>query len=118
MIPLVFLLAMQVVALKVFKKTSPNGRSNQNICPHSKFLFINVCTSYITPVFDPLTFPLLDSLFGLFQIVFTGKITVYLGKRDFVDRCDGVVDPVDGVIVIDSDYLQSRKVYGEVSQFS
>ncbi|CAL8069479.1 unnamed protein product [Orchesella dallaii] len=67
MIPLIFLLAMQVVAVKVFKKTAPNG-----------------------------------------------KVTVYLGKRDFVDRLDGVCDPVDGVIVIDNDYLRDRRIYGQV----
>jgi len=68
MIPLVGLLALQVVAVKVFKKTSPNG-----------------------------------------------KITVYLGKRDFVDRLDGVVDPIDGVVVVDNEYLKNRQVYGQVA---
>lgn len=68
MIPLVCLLAFQVVAVKVFKKSSPNG-----------------------------------------------KITVYLGKRDFVDRLDGVVDPIDGILVIDNDYLKNRQIYGQVS---
>jgi len=68
MIPLVCLLAFQVVAVKVFKKTSPNG-----------------------------------------------KITVYLGKRDFVDRLDGIVDPIDGILVIDNDYLKNRQIYGQVS---
>ncbi|XP_057694309.1 beta-arrestin-1 isoform X2 [Corythoichthys intestinalis] len=39
-----------------------------------------------------------------------GKLTVYLGKRDFVDHVDGV-EPVDGVILIDPDYLKERKVF-------
>uniref|UniRef100_A0A3Q2XIX5 Beta-arrestin-1 n=1 Tax=Hippocampus comes TaxID=109280 RepID=A0A3Q2XIX5_HIPCM len=37
-------------------------------------------------------------------------LTVYLGKRDFVDHVDRV-EPVDGVILIDPDYLKERKVF-------
>ncbi|KAK9503173.1 hypothetical protein O3M35_011798 [Rhynocoris fuscipes] len=55
-----------VVAVKVFKKTTPNG-----------------------------------------------KVTVYLGKRDFIDRLDSC-DPIDGVIVVDNDYLKGRKIFGTV----
>lgn len=56
-----------VVAVKVFKKTTPNG-----------------------------------------------KLTVYLGKRDFIDHIE-YCDPVDGVLVLDEEYLKGRKVYGQVS---
>uniref|UniRef100_A0AAY4BSF3 Arrestin C-terminal-like domain-containing protein n=1 Tax=Denticeps clupeoides TaxID=299321 RepID=A0AAY4BSF3_9TELE len=38
------------------------------------------------------------------------KVTVYLGKRDFVDHLDRV-DPVDGVILVDPEYLKDRKVF-------
>uniref|UniRef100_A0A672PWM3 Arrestin red cell n=1 Tax=Sinocyclocheilus grahami TaxID=75366 RepID=A0A672PWM3_SINGR len=38
------------------------------------------------------------------------KLTVYLGKRDFVDHLDHV-DPVDGVLLIDPEYLKDRKVF-------
>ncbi|KAK5893841.1 hypothetical protein CgunFtcFv8_006675 [Champsocephalus gunnari] len=38
------------------------------------------------------------------------KITVYLGKRDFVDHLEHV-DPVDGVLLVDQDYLKDRKVF-------
>lgn len=55
-----------VVAIKVFKKTTPNG-----------------------------------------------KLTVYLGKRDFIDHLD-YCDPIDGVIVVESEYLKHRKVFGQV----
>lgn len=55
-----------VVAVKVFKKTTPNG-----------------------------------------------KLTFYLGKRDFIDHLD-FCDPIDGVVVADADYLKGRKVYGEL----
>lgn len=55
-----------VVAVKVFKKTTPNG-----------------------------------------------KITVYLGKRDFIDHAD-YCDPVDGVVVLDEDYMRERKIYGQL----
>ncbi|XP_037614271.1 arrestin, beta 2b [Sebastes umbrosus] len=38
------------------------------------------------------------------------KLTVYLGKRDFVDHLDHV-DPVDGVLLVDPEYLKDRNVY-------
>uniref|UniRef100_A0A3B5QQQ2 Arrestin, beta 2b n=1 Tax=Xiphophorus maculatus TaxID=8083 RepID=A0A3B5QQQ2_XIPMA len=38
------------------------------------------------------------------------QLTVYLGKRDFVDHLDHV-DPVDGVILVDPEYLKDRKVF-------
>uniref|UniRef100_A0A8C5MLS7 Arrestin beta 2 n=1 Tax=Leptobrachium leishanense TaxID=445787 RepID=A0A8C5MLS7_9ANUR len=38
------------------------------------------------------------------------KLTVYLGKRDFVDHLDRV-EPVDGVVLVDTDYLKDRKVF-------
>ncbi|XP_059479989.1 arrestin red cell isoform X1 [Neocloeon triangulifer] len=41
------------------------------------------------------------------------KITVYLGKRDFVDHITHV-DPIDGVVLIDPDYVKDRKVFGHV----
>lgn len=55
-----------VVAVKVFKKTAPNG-----------------------------------------------KLTVYLGKRDFIDHGD-YCDPIDGVLVLDEEYTRGRKVYGQL----
>jgi len=42
-----------------------------------------------------------------------GKITVYLGKRDFVDHGTHV-DLIDGVVLVDPDYLKDRKVFGHV----
>lgn len=44
------------------------------------------------------------------------KLTVYLGKRDFVDHQDHV-DPIEGVVVADPDYLKGRKVFCQVNQF-
>lgn len=64
MLPLIFLAF--VVAVKVYKKTTPNG-----------------------------------------------KVTVYLGKRDFIDHLEEV-DPIDGVIVVENDYLKGRKVFGQI----
>merc|ERR1712050_574925 len=43
-----------------------------------------------------------------------GKLTVYLGRRDFVDNTKGT-DPVDGVVLVDNDYLRGRKVYATVA---
>ncbi|KAF4524736.1 hypothetical protein B566_EDAN013804 [Ephemera danica] len=65
MLPILSL--VYVVAVKVFKKTTPNG-----------------------------------------------KVTVYLGKRDFIDHIDHT-DPIDGVIVVDNDYLKGRKIYGQLT---
>ncbi|XP_071522394.1 arrestin homolog [Panulirus ornatus] len=41
------------------------------------------------------------------------KLTIYLGRRDFVDHVSAV-DPVDGVLMLDADYLQGRKVFGQL----
>uniref|UniRef100_A0A3Q2DHH3 Beta-arrestin-1 n=1 Tax=Cyprinodon variegatus TaxID=28743 RepID=A0A3Q2DHH3_CYPVA len=49
-------------------------------------------------------FPASDS------VVFVQQLTVYLGKRDFVDHVD-LVEPVDGVVLIDPEYLKERKVF-------
>jgi len=46
-----------------------------------------------------------------------GKVTVYLGKRNFIDYLDHI-DVIDGVITVENDYLQGRKVFGQVSMFS
>jgi len=42
-----------------------------------------------------------------------GKLTVYLGRRDFVDNTKGT-EPVDGVVLVDNDYLRGRKVFAQV----
>ncbi|XP_051943880.1 S-arrestin a isoform X1 [Hippocampus zosterae] len=42
------------------------------------------------------------------------QVGVYMGRRDFVDRVDSV-DPVDGVIVIEREALQGRKVFVTLS---
>ncbi|XP_062285602.1 S-arrestin a [Scomber scombrus] len=42
------------------------------------------------------------------------SVGVYMGKRDFVDHADSV-DPVDGVILIDPEALQGRKVFVTLS---
>ena len=45
---------------------------------------------------------------------FLGKITVYLGRRDFIDNTQ-VTEPVDGVVLIDNDYTRGRKIFAAVS---
>lgn len=43
-----------------------------------------------------------------------GKIALYLGKRDFIDYLSGV-EPVDGVILLDQEYIDSgRRVWGQL----
>lgn len=39
---------------------------------------------------------------------------MYLGKRDFIDYLDHA-DPIDGIVVVDNDYLKDRKLYGQVT---
>lgn len=53
----------------------------------------------------------------MFCMLFLGKVTVYLGKRDFIDHLDSV-DPIDGVVVVDSDYLKGRRIYGQVGPYN
>ncbi|XP_072363813.1 beta-arrestin-1-like [Scyliorhinus torazame] len=38
------------------------------------------------------------------------KLSLYLGKRDFVDHIN-TVDPVDGMLLLDPEYLKDRKAY-------
>ncbi|XP_039278614.1 arrestin homolog [Nilaparvata lugens] len=42
-----------------------------------------------------------------------GKLTLYLGKRDFVDHISAV-EPIDGVALLHDDYVKDRKVFGQV----
>lgn len=43
-----------------------------------------------------------------------GKITVYLGKRDYVDNIVSV-EPIDGIIVLDEEYVrEKRRVFGQI----
>ncbi|CAL8347516.1 unnamed protein product [Merluccius merluccius] len=51
----------------------------------------------------------------IFKKVATDKsVTVYMGKRDFVDRVDSV-DPVDGVLLVDPEALNGRKAFVTLS---
>ncbi|XP_074658507.1 arrestin red cell-like isoform X2 [Tubulanus polymorphus] len=42
-----------------------------------------------------------------------GKITAYLGKRDFIDHLTHI-DPIDGVVLVDPEYLKDRKVFAHI----
>ncbi|XP_076165871.1 arrestin 1 [Ptiloglossa arizonensis] len=43
-----------------------------------------------------------------------GKISLYLGKRDYIDYLSGI-EPVDGVILLDQDYIDTgRKIWGQL----
>ncbi len=42
-----------------------------------------------------------------------GKITTYLGKRDYIDY-NSDIEPIDGVILIDPEYVKERKVYAHI----
>jgi arrestin-1 len=43
-----------------------------------------------------------------------GKVTLYMGKRDFVDHVTSV-EPVEGVVVLDDEYIRDRrKVWGQL----
>ncbi|XP_045472494.1 arrestin homolog [Harmonia axyridis] len=41
-----------------------------------------------------------------------GKITIYLGKRDFVDHISGI-EPIEGVFLVDNEY-KDRKIFGQI----
>ncbi|KAK7065301.1 Arrestin (or S-antigen), N-terminal domain [Halocaridina rubra] len=43
-----------------------------------------------------------------------GKVTAYLNQRDFIDRITHT-SPVDGVVVVDNDYLRGRRVFARVA---
>uniref|UniRef100_A0A671X161 S-arrestin n=1 Tax=Sparus aurata TaxID=8175 RepID=A0A671X161_SPAAU len=55
-----------------------------------------------------------DTVVGGIESVLLLQVGVYMGKRDFVDRVDSV-DPVDGVVIIDPEALQGRKVFVTLS---
>ncbi|RNA03506.1 beta-arrestin-1 isoform X2 [Brachionus plicatilis] len=42
-----------------------------------------------------------------------GKITTYLGKRDYIDY-NSDIEPIDGVVLIDPEYVKERKVFAHV----
>lgn len=43
-----------------------------------------------------------------------GKITLFMGKRDFVDHVTGA-EPIDGIVVLDQEYVnENRKVFGQL----
>jgi len=41
------------------------------------------------------------------------KVTIYLGRRDFIDHVTET-DPIDGVLLIDKEYLQGRQVFAQL----
>ncbi|KAK4296391.1 hypothetical protein Pmani_031107 [Petrolisthes manimaculis] len=43
-----------------------------------------------------------------------GKVVAYLSRRDFVDHISHT-SPVDGVVVVEGDYLRGRKVFARVT---
>uniref|UniRef100_A0A8B9R5F3 Arrestin red cell n=1 Tax=Astyanax mexicanus TaxID=7994 RepID=A0A8B9R5F3_ASTMX len=84
---------------RVFKKSSPNCKVN--------------FTAYFQFFFEHLSLFLFVIVFIMHELIMHSvlfQITVYLGKRDFVDHLDQV-DPVDGVILVDPEYLKDRKVF-------
>ncbi|XP_006146220.1 arrestin-C [Tupaia chinensis] len=38
------------------------------------------------------------------------QLSIYLGKRDFVDHVD-TVEPIDGVVLVDPEYVEGRKLF-------
>ncbi|XP_040820215.1 beta-arrestin-1 isoform X1 [Ochotona curzoniae] len=69
------------------------------------------CLPDLVPPIKPLRLRIFLCKMGVFKKASpNGKLTVYLGKRDFVDHID-LVDPVDGVVLVDPEYLKERRVY-------
>ena len=46
-------------------------------------------------------------------MLFIFKITTYLGKRDYIDY-NSDIEPIDGVVLIDPEYVKDRKVYAHI----
>lgn len=69
------------------------------------------------PILPVKSYPLRVGItFPVIQITHClGKVTVYLGKRDFIDHLDHT-DAIDGVLVVENDYLQGRKIFGQVGK--
>ncbi|KAF8770078.1 Arrestin like protein [Argiope bruennichi] len=42
-----------------------------------------------------------------------GKVTLYLPKREYIDHITSV-DPIEGIVLLDDEYLKQRHVYGHV----
>ncbi|CAG9133450.1 unnamed protein product [Plutella xylostella] len=42
-----------------------------------------------------------------------GKLTLYMGKREFVDHIS-YVEPIEGVVLVDEEYAAGRRVYAQV----
>ncbi|CAD7686770.1 unnamed protein product [Nyctereutes procyonoides] len=40
----------------------------------------------------------------------SGKVTIYLGKRDYIDHVEQV-EPVDGIVLVDPELVKGKKVY-------
>ncbi|CAD6185252.1 unnamed protein product [Caenorhabditis auriculariae] len=69
---------------------SPSGRK----CSHERVVMVDEDRKTGTRVFKK-TSP-------------NGKITTYLGKRDFIDRGD-YVDLIDGMVLVDDEYIKEGK---------
>ncbi|KAB0388826.1 hypothetical protein E2I00_016038 [Balaenoptera physalus] len=79
----------------VFKKSSPNCKPGKTR--------VRAATSEGSEALPP--------AYPIFPVTpLHPQLTVYLGKRDFVDHLDKV-DPVDGVVLVDPDYLKDRRVF-------
>merc|ERR1712038_1764591 len=48
------------------------------------------------------------------KISSSGEITVYLGRRNFGHHMTHV-DPIEGIVKVDPEYLNGRKIFGEVN---
>uniref|UniRef100_A0A8D0D9M5 Arrestin beta 2 n=1 Tax=Sander lucioperca TaxID=283035 RepID=A0A8D0D9M5_SANLU len=93
---------------RVFKKSSPNCKVGYTIC---------LCGGSSQCFFLSGTSPLVDypnPSVSFLSVSFLPQVTVYLGKRDFVDHLDHV-DPVDGVLLIEPEYLKDRKVFATLT---
>ena len=72
---------------------------------------INV-TSRSMPCDIDITSHFLKSFLKICNFIFTGRVYVYMGKREFVS-CDGVAETINGVVNIQDhhDTLKGRRVY-------
>ncbi|KAK3550424.1 hypothetical protein QTP86_025155 [Hemibagrus guttatus] len=85
-------------------RTARTAHHLANTIPTVKHISVSYPLTFLVCFHIYLLCFLNNLIYHLFQI------TVYLGKRDFVDHLDQV-DPVDGVILVDPEYLKDRKVF-------
>ena len=72
-----------------------------------------ICILPATREWLPVLHDMLESMTVTFRVYKkasnNGRLTLYLGRRDFVDHVTGS-DPVDGVVNLDREFLNDKRI--------